>query len=273
MDKITVNLYGGKGIFGGRETPLRAEIVYCDKHNSCALYKNGCCLNVTAPFSCKCKFGRIETVKGYTSRAMKYHEFRHRYTSDAVYGKLNYPKNCKVVLINNYVFIDVTFAKVVKNENGECCINSTGFGSGASWVEEDKLTVDLLYRLCTYRPQAIMGGTIQDYANKKIPEMLFQLKREMPEFYKDFVTEHPEFDYEPDYVGKTAYINTLVKGCTVTEDRHDFKFDGEYLICDKYKYGFMPFDAPAYIKIKVTDDMKCKITSNSQVDENTMFEL
>lgn len=43
MDKINVDLYGGKSIFGGRETPLEAEITYCDKYKVCSFYKKGKC--------------------------------------------------------------------------------------------------------------------------------------------------------------------------------------------------------------------------------------
>lgn len=45
MDKINVNLYGGKSIFGGRETPLEAEMTYCDKYKNCSFYKQGKCFS------------------------------------------------------------------------------------------------------------------------------------------------------------------------------------------------------------------------------------
>ena len=34
---------------------LTAKIIYCDKYESCELYKENKCLNVTAPFSVSCK--------------------------------------------------------------------------------------------------------------------------------------------------------------------------------------------------------------------------
>lgn len=45
MKKINVGLYGGKGIFGGREEPLRSETIYCSDAENCSLYKAGKCLN------------------------------------------------------------------------------------------------------------------------------------------------------------------------------------------------------------------------------------
>ena len=31
MEQISVTLYGGKGLFGGKETPLEAELIFCDR--------------------------------------------------------------------------------------------------------------------------------------------------------------------------------------------------------------------------------------------------
>ena len=44
MEKINVQLYGGKGIFGGRETPLEADVIYCGNKDNCSLYKEKKCL-------------------------------------------------------------------------------------------------------------------------------------------------------------------------------------------------------------------------------------
>lgn len=59
MDKINVGLYGGKLLFrSGRENPLTAEEVYCDRYKECSLYNNGCCLNVGS----KCKYGEVKYI-------------------------------------------------------------------------------------------------------------------------------------------------------------------------------------------------------------------
>ena len=68
---INVGLYGGKSIFGGKETPLEASIISCDKHEKCSFYENGTCLKVRSFGSNGCKFGNVNTVRGYTSRAKK----------------------------------------------------------------------------------------------------------------------------------------------------------------------------------------------------------
>ena len=75
---------------------IRAETIYCDKCDKCSLYKKGKCLNVTSPFSGRCKFGKVNVVKGkgYTSRAQKYSSFQRQYKEDEAYNKLSYPSNC-----------------------------------------------------------------------------------------------------------------------------------------------------------------------------------
>ncbi len=35
---IHVGLYGGKGLFGGKETALEASIVQCDKFDKCSFF-------------------------------------------------------------------------------------------------------------------------------------------------------------------------------------------------------------------------------------------
>ena len=73
--KIDVKLYGGKSIFGGKETPLEAVIISCDKCDECSFYKNNTCFKIRS-LGKHCKYGTSRTVTGYTSRAKKYYDFR-----------------------------------------------------------------------------------------------------------------------------------------------------------------------------------------------------
>lgn len=272
MDKIVVNLYGGKGIFGGKETPLRAEEVYCDKYDKCSLFKNGCCLKVTSPSMSRCKFGKIERIQGYTSRAKKYYQFKDKYKSDDKYNKLSHPSNCRIALIDNYIYVNVTFT-IIKYENDNYLVDTAGFCDGGSWIEKDKFDSDLLYKICNYRPYAMMGGEITKYKKECIPDMLLQLRKLLPELYNSFVSKYPAFDITPNYIGKYAYIKTLVKDSILIDNNgNKFIFDGESLICQEWKSSFIPFDArTSEMKIKVTEEMTYKISNNLQVDENTIF--
>lgn len=273
IDKINVGLYGGKGIFGGKETPIRAEEIYCDKYESCSLYKNKSCLNVTSPLSGKCKFGNINRIQGYTSRAKKYYEFRDKYKNDEKYANLKHPSDCKIALIDDYVYLNVVFTRVDINEKGNYFVKFVNFSSGDSWIELDKFDCNLLYSICSFRPQAMMGGEITSYKDKEIPNMLLQLKDKLPELHREFIDKYPQFDVEPNYIGKKAYIKTMSKDSVLIDCcGNEFIFDDGELVCEHWKSSFAPFDAEdVLLKIKVTDDITYKINNNSQVTSETIF--
>lgn len=273
MDKINVSLYGGKSIFGGKESPLRAEELYCDKYKECSLYKNNCCLRLIPLGGSPCEHGKINSITGYTSRAKKYSSFKTKYKTDEKYNKLKYPSNCLIAKIGEDIYLDVIYTKVLW-EKDEYKVKSTQiFSKGVSWIEEEKFNCDLLYKICSFKPYAMNGELIRDYYEKQIPEMLQQLKKLLPELYKEFIIKYPEYDITPNYIDKYAYIKTLVKDSILIDNNgNKLIFDGKYLICDNWKSSFLPFYAnTANIKIEVTEDMLYKINDNSQVDENTKF--
>ncbi len=272
MDKINVSLFGGKSIFGGKETPLEAHIIYCDKYENCSFYKNGKCLNQRTFLAPRCKFGRIQTEKGYTSRARKYYNFKSKYTNDTAYNKLNYPQNEVIGIVEDKILLKVPHLSV-DYIDGEYKFSSYG-SSGLCSFNKNDFNIDMLYRICTHKPRAMMGGTISDYANEQIPELLQQIKKVLPNLHAEFIKEYPNYDLEPNYVGKWAYINSMVIGSNLKDSRgNTFILDEEFLICESWNNAFIPFDGKAaYMKIKITDKMKYKITKNEQCDENTVFE-
>ena len=149
MKKINVGLYGGKGILGGKETPLTAKIIYCDKCESCDLYKENKCLNVTAPFSASCKYGKVESIKGYTSRAMKYHEFREKYKTDEYYSKLNYPNDFSFVEIGDYYVVNIAYTRIRWDEGkgpyryiAGWDIDVPFMGTSVSFIPKDDFTLE-----------------------------------------------------------------------------------------------------------------------------------
>lgn len=89
MNKINVDLYNTSS----NKDKCRAEVVLCDKYENCSLYKNGKCINVTAPFSRRCVNGTVNKVVGYTKRSSKYNLFVDKFRSDECYSKLGNPGN------------------------------------------------------------------------------------------------------------------------------------------------------------------------------------
>lgn len=208
MEVISVHLYGGKGIFGGKETPLEAAVISCDRHEQCSYYQNGQCLKVRAFLSPPCKYGTVSNVKGYTSRAAKYSEFRRKWHEHEQYGKLQYPPT-KLGVIGNEVIFPYPFIRITKAEDGSIKITDPGFGSNLGYIEKDNFTIDLIKRICNFRPQAIMGGVIKDYQNKTVPLFLAHLKEVMPGKYEELRQENGELTKEVSYIGRKALLKTV----------------------------------------------------------------
>ena len=287
LEKINVRLYGGKSIFGGRETPLEADEIYCDHAEECSFYKNGTCLNCRKPFTGKCKFGKVKTVKGYTSRAAKYYQFRRKYESDPVYRKLSYP-NEMVGLIGDALYLNPVYVSVVKDNAQEQCgvvvdgyrVRDPGFGSKEVYIPLSELTIKLLGFILMFRPFQMFGhGEITDYQAKIVPDLLFELRRVVPDIHSMLIKGYPELDIAPNYIGKSVYIYSL-KPETVHKDSrgNEWIFDGEYVSSvGEIDLGsgspwWLSGGSRGSAKIRVSRDMTINVTDNAMVDENTVFE-
>lgn len=271
MKKITVGLYGTMD----SKNACRAEEVYCDKCDVCQFFKEGSCLNVTAPFSHRCKYGRINRIKGYSKRAKKYNSFISQYKHDEMYGKLHYPSNWTAKQIGDELVLNLRFVDVQKRhwngwewEDTEDYIVDTAnmFWNKLSYISKDEFTKELLDKICKYRPRAIIGGTIiSEYQDKVIPELMYELGRIFPSEY--------EVSYiKPNRIGSFARASTLIDGSSVDTSNGTFVKDGEYLICEQYKSSLLSFKCEyAYVKLKINEETRCKITNNECWDENTIF--
>ena len=137
MEKINVTLYGGKSIFGGKETKLEAVTLYCDKCETCSLYKEGKCLNLRSFGGAWCKFGKSKKEEGYTSRAQKYYSWKKKFTDDPTYGKLKYPNETYIAKIDNFIFINTGYLHRDK-DTGKFRVEAMLFGGGYEFVPEEE---------------------------------------------------------------------------------------------------------------------------------------
>lgn len=269
--KINVNLYGGKGIFGGREAPLEAEVTYCDKCENCSFYKNGECFSV-GRWKSNCKIGRKELVRGYTSRANKYYDFKRTWEKDKCYHKLREP-NTTIGIVEGTIILNLELIEIIDDLT---VVEDVGFGNHRLvYIPLEKFTNDIIKQICDVRPRTIFDNVpIKRYYEEIIPRFLYELKTNFNDIYTRFINEYPEYDKEPNFVGRKAYIYTLNDDINIKDgERGKYNFikkDG-YLI-GEYSSLFLPFDCKkAEIKIKITEDMKCEIDDNSWVNENTKF--
>lgn len=279
MNLIDVYLTGGKSIFGGKESPLEAHEVYCDNSDKCSLYKNEQCLNHRTPLaSPHCKLGNVVNIKGYTSRAQKYSTFKSKYTSNDKYDCLTYPNTNNLAIIGDTVFIYLTFAKVTLNkETDNYYTTRTNYICESGYVPMNKFNTDLIYNIATFKPRALLGGFISDYKDKIIPDFLLSLSKLMPAIHDEFIAKYPEWNLAPNYIGKTAYVNSLKPGTKFIEHKTEWLYDGEYVIAENMDLGLSSpwwhgnYASENIVKIKVNNKMTITINDNSIVDENTKF--
>ena len=279
MEVINVNLYGGKGIFGGKETPQRAEIISCDRFNECSYYKSGYCLNVTAPFSDRCKYGHINVEHGYTSRAKKHYAFDSKHRGHERYSKLKHPPK-KLGLIGDEIVFPYPYISIAKTKDGGIKLNDPGFGSDVAYIEKEKFTVDLIKRICNYRPCAMMGGVIADYQNKTVPLFLAHLKEVLPGKYKELGKESQELAKEISYIGRNALLKTInpsdvyYKSGSYPQFNEKWHWDGETLTYSSgyvHNFNVTKDYTVAEIKIIPSDKSVITISDNEQVTEETVF--
>lgn len=284
--KINVSLYGGKSIFGGRETPLEADEIYCDYFNQCTFFKENKCLRCRS-FGPSCRFGKNYIIKGYTSRAKKYLSFKSKYQSDEVYNKLSYPKGL-VAIMEDTLYMNLKYVLVRKkrednsyNYSCKCVgnyeITTAGFCSGDCFIPLAELTNEFLASIFSYIPSAMLGGVVTAYQNKVVPEILQDLKRIAPDIYNSFISEYPNYDLAPNYIGKNAYVSSLKPNTIFKYKGVEWLYDGEYVIAENFDLGLKsPWwkseTKCSEIKIKVNDKMLFEVKDNSIIDENTRFE-
>ncbi len=269
--KINISFYGGKSLFSKKESPLIAEIISCDKCEQCSFFKEGKCLKITSPFSGYCKYGIKERIQGYTSRAARYYDFRKKYEKDPAFDKLDSVSNDRYIAEIGkelYIYLPCTAFDKVNKKITDPALTKCQF-----FIDKQDFTNEFIYEICTFKPHYVFEyKIIEKYQDKIVPEFLYQLQKYLPDIYNCFIKEYSEFkEIAPNHTGKNAYIHTLNKNCDIEIDKNIFKFDGEFLFCDNYKSYWLLNNTPAEVKIKVTEGMTCKITDNSQVNENTIF--
>lgn len=268
MKKINVSMYGGKGLFDKKETPYNVDVAYCDKCDKCDFYKGGTCFNA-GRFKDDCKIGNKQRINGWTSKAIRGREFYRKWKDDECYGKLKEPKRT-IGIVDDLVILNINCMKL--NENN-MPVENVGFGRGEiSYIKLEEFTPEIIKKICDLRPKTIFDyHDIKVYYEEYIPKFLDDLKRYYPKIFNSFIKEYPEYDKEINYVGRSAFINSLKDGIKIKEHNSEYKKNGDYLI-GTFRSAFLPFNCKeAEIKIKITKEMQCEITDNKQVDENTKF--
>lgn len=270
MEPIDVSLYGD----GSREARRRAEYLYCEHAEECSAYKKGQCFGKTSFLSPRCKFANIQKVDGGTKRSKAYYTVSSKAKAHPSYAKLTYPDNSYMAKIDDGILFFFPFISI-KNDGEKIICNHPGFGRDCVFIENDKITVENIAKICNFRPKPMFGnGEIEDYRNRVIPMFLRELKQVMPEFYVELIEKNKELaELNPNYKGKRAKLSTINRSCFFRDYKgNQFEFDGDYIVCKNYKSAFLPFGADVVeMRIRINDDLRVEITDNEQVTDETEF--
>lgn len=279
MDVIHVGLYGGKSIFGGREQPLTVDVLRCDRYNKCSYYKNKTCLKVRSFLGIRCKYGERQSIKGYTSRAKKYYEFKSKWDSHEKKSELKYPET-KLGVVDDYVVIPYPYIAIEEKDDGEVIVSLEHLSTRSNWISLKNFTPSLINEICSHKPRAMMGGEIKDFQKKYVPLFLAHLKETLPDKYAEFVKQFPKYDTEIDYVGRTAYLKTINPSVVCYQSERypnlneEWYWNGEILTFEN-GYASSVNITKGYdileFKIKPSDKSQIVISDNKQVNENTIF--
>ena len=296
-DMINVGLYGGKSIFKGiPDSRYIGEVISCDCEH-CSLRDKGMCLKVTSPARHTCIYGRKYSFDGYTPKAASCAEWKRIFTSHECYGKLkSVPDGTYFGVMDDYYFIytvfvgvswKVIFTSVEDNYvlfDDEKKQSAAGYRFGTSinrrdnhiFIRKDSADLEFIKNLLSYRPYSIMGGEITDYREKIVTLILNGMRINAPELYNALTEKYPELaESVPNYIGKTVYVRTLKPDIDITVGRDVFHLSADRTtLTGAYSSAFLPFGAKrASIIIEVTNDMKYKVTDNSQICEDTEIAL
>ena len=273
MDKIHTNLYGGKSFFKGvRDSKYLERAVYCDNYANCSLYQKGKCLRVVSGCnSTECKFGRNETIEGYTPKAKKCSEFTNGVKSDAVYNKLEYPRNVYAAKVGDYLYLNTVFIELVEEKDTVKISPYCSLFPRQIFIKAND--IELLARVLKTTPCKMFGyGVEERYQDNIVPAILTDLSRDLPDVFKALTEKEPEFDVKPDYVGRKAYVCTLADGSVIKDTHGVYTYDktNGTLTGTTREYIFGKY-VDVTVTARVEPTMRCVITDNSQVTKETMF--
>lgn len=269
---INVALYGD----GSRKARLRAEYVYCDRHEMCSAYAHGKCYGVTVPFGNTCPYEKVERVDGGTKQSQAYLRVTQEAKNHPKYHALGYPINDRVTVIGEEVYLALPYSDISYKDGSLEMDSFSLIRSRGSIMPADTFTPEAIMRICKHRPRSIDGEVIKQYADKTIPEFLNELKDKLPDKFEAFRQAYPDYEIKAmDYTGRFAKLATINRDSTVKDAiGNRYRFEGDWLVCDHYISVVGPivgYGDSTVIKVMVTDEMQTRIESNSQVTDSTVF--
>lgn len=251
----TKNPFGDKG---GRAALYKIE---CENPQGCDLYvKNNACI-LSGGLS-GCKFGRKSCFDGPTKKARGFYSWMADQKKENAewIGKLDSNKAWnRIAKINDHYYLPYSFM-------------SGSLGSGypleGQWVHAEKMTSQLLEKICLARPRALFGGEISDYQKKEVPKFLTDLRMFYPDLFNLLSEAQKVRAQSVSNVGRQADITTCLPGSYIFSN-NKWEWDGSKLTGRSML--FQPVKGEIVITITPERGQPVKITDDSQVGPETTF--
>lgn len=272
MEVIKSFVYDPRGgvIFKNNKTKDVAFLhtISCSNKENCQLYAKGQCalLNVfMLSAGYKCPYGKRTRQSSPSQRAKGFSDW----VANAKKGCVDNPiteATKKMAIVGDYIFLPYPHIGGFWENN-----DSIGFAHGFMTMENFKMHAAALFRM---RPRAMMGGEIVSYQREVVPMMATHLNELMPEMVK--ADPYIEALLPKSAIGRMAVLKSLKPGTVIQDDKgREWNWDGELLHSANWPSYAIPFNVKVAeaISIRPPQGLCIKITSDSQVDSDTEFDV
>lgn len=245
------------------------EIFHCKLKDSCPIYREGGCVKrelLAFGNRGSCPYSSSEKVIGYSRKASKFYdwvkEIKAKY-KDTLFA-LKAPKE-KVYSVGEYYYLPFITLSWCWEASFKSLFTHR-------FIKKTDLTAEVLTKILTYKPKAIMGGEITDYQNKDIPNLIKSIIRYSPELTEILRETGLNVDLSvPSNVGRKAVLQTLNLNIYVRIKDDRFFWDGTKLkaISRLSVICLLPGEWEVYLT--PSSRLEVIIENENQVNENTEF--
>ncbi len=279
MEVIAAKVYDPSepSIFGkGKKSDLATFTQIHCSCDSCPLRAKRQCVLV-AIFSPRCPYGKLSASSSPSQRSKGYRDWVRQHREQAKpLGWMGFAAK-KLAFVGEHVYLPYSHMGMCKTV--EFQKHSSVFVSGAPFIERAAWTIETVLRLIDFVPMSMMGGAITNYQKEEVPLFVSHIRELDSEMWAKLIVARPEFDKEPNYVGRKAVIRTLAYPITIPPKDAlypvSWKWDGVTLTTsnrDAYRSTWGGIDVESLALTAVpSPNATVKVASNSWVTKDTVF--
>lgn len=256
---------------GSKKDRAVIRFAHCKSSDSCGLYAKGECTLFNVLGGANCPNGYKDRQVGFTPRAMKYSQWIST-QKEKIKGvkELDTPPR-KIADIGTHYYFPYPHWYLNKSlpEELQC-----GFFSQLYYIPKELFTVELINQILSTEPRALMGGIINNYQDEIAPKILLHIKEELKPIYEELIKKYPKYrklSENISNIGREAYVKTLPIGCAIETRKGNGIWDGTNVIINNFDSAFTPIKGKAKLIVQPDDFETIKITSEEQINSNTMF--